>query len=775
MLLAQQDRAHESYEFLQALLDALPQQIAVIDATGDILAVNQAWIDFANENRGQLAATDHFVNYLNTCSAAAAAGDRDADEAFHGISEVLAGQLDHFELTYPCHSPEEQRWFSMQVRPINSDGRANFIVLHTNVTENKLLEDGLKRESAAVREKEALLVSLLDNSPNPISLKDTDRRFLYVNRAFEETFEVNSDQILGQRLSPVFTQYHSAAADVLDDDVIRTGEVRSEERAFPKSAGRLFEYVATKFPIKDAKNRITGVGTILTNAAAIKQLEHRFTAAFESMTSANVLFDQLGNIESINGVAEQIFGYTREELIGQEVGKLLPAEDREHHVRRLRAHVHSDAGDFTGVSREVSGLRKNGEIFPMQIGIGEMTVGGRKAFIGSISDLTDLRRLEKQLFQAQRMEAVGQLTGGVAHDFNNLMATVLGNAELLERVLGVHECVHSYVRPIVQAVDRGAALTQRLLAFARQQALSPVAADVAKRIDGMGEILSRALGGSIGLRIDRPATLWTVMVDPAQFETALLNLAFNARDAMPSGGRLEIEAENVAFAEDGIAGAGERKAGEYVRIDVSDSGTGIPESAIAHVFEPFFTTKETGKGNGLGLSMVYGFVKQSGGEISVASSEGEGTTVSLFLPRATTYTEEDVPGADTHGYQQGTGRILVLEDDKDVRAVAVSVLKEHGYQVREASNGPWALELMRAEAPFDLLFTDIALPGGMSGGQVASKARELQPALQVIYTTGYAHDALTRDDILEVDAKILRKPYRQFELLEIIANMLVSD
>jgi signal transduction histidine kinase len=381
-------------------------------------------------------------------------------------------------------------------------------------------------------------------------------------------------------------------------------------------------------------------------------------------------------------------------------------------------------------------------------------------------EVAERMRIEETLRQAQKMEAVGQLTGGVAHDFNNLLTAICGGADTLRRLLPQRlgpdeQRVRRAVRMIEEGAQRAATLTQRLLAFARRQALDPQALDANKLVSGMSELLRRTLGESVAVETVLAGGLWRTMADPNQLENALLNLAVNARDAMPRGGCLTIETANTFLDEAYVAQYPEVVPGQYVMIAVSDTGTGISADTIDHVFEPFFTTKEFGQGTGLGLSQVYGFIKQSNGHVKIYSELGQGTAVKLYLPRLTKEVEVAPDGEPAEDDAQlGSGElILVVEDDEAVRQYSVEALRELGYRVVAAPNGRAGLELLSRYPAIRLLFTDVGLPGGMTGRQLADQARLQRPDLPVLFTTGYARNAIVHGGILDPGTHLLPKPF----------------
>ena len=390
-------------------------------------------------------------------------------------------------------------------------------------------------------------------------------------------------------------------------------------------------------------------------------------------------------------------------------------------------------------------------------------------------DVTERRSFDERLRQAQKLEALGQLTGGVAHDFNNLLTVILGNAELLTERLDDQQQLRLLAEMTASAAERGAELTNRLLAFARRQALEPRRVDINRLIGGMDGLLRRTLGERLEIEVVRGGGVWSARVDPGQLEVALLNLAINARDAMPDGGRLTIETANASLDDDYAARHEEVVPGQYVMLSLTDSGHGMTPEHMARAFEPFFTTKAVGKGSGLGLSMVYGFVKQSGGHIKLYSEVGEGTTARLYLPRATADDPEAVYPTDVDEPAPGEEHVLVVEDDALVREHVSSLLEGLGYRVTRAENGHEALAAIDAHDDIALLFTDVVMPGGMDGRRLADEARRRRPALRVLYTSGYTENAIVHHGRLDAGVQLLSKPYRRTELAAKVRRVLDGD
>ncbi len=396
--------------------------------------------------------------------------------------------------------------------------------------------------------------------------------------------------------------------------------------------------------------------------------------------------------------------------------------------------------------------------------------GAAEEVIATVHDITERTRIEAQLAQAQKMEAVGHLTGGVAHDFNNLLAVILGRLQLLDEELGDRPELRNWVRSSLKAVDRGATLTKSLLAFSRRQALTPVELDLNAVIDDVDDMLRRTLGETYEFRVAKASEPWHVEADPGQLQNALLNLVLNARDAMPNGGTLVISTANVTLAAGDANRQGELQPGDYVMLAVSDTGAGMSREVAERAFEPFFTTKDVDKGSGLGLSMVYGFVKQSGGHVTLDSQPGRGTTVRIYLPRKVgARSVAQAKDVDLPSVPRGTSAILVVEDNDELRQLTRDQLERLGYTVLQAGDGAEGLRILRETPGIDLLLTDVVMPHGMSGPELAETATALLPKLKVIFMSGYTEQR----DMLERarghgTLRLLQKPFHVLELATLI-------
>jgi PAS domain S-box-containing protein len=474
-------------------------------------------------------------------------------------------------------------------------------------------------------------------------------------------------------------------------------------------------------------------------------------------------------IADMNPAFETALSVTAERVRGRAIDELLPERPARrliNHYRRVRA-----AGKPVTTRVEVpfpGGTRVWESILapvPASGGAGER-------LIGSVRDITDRERSEERLREAQRMEAIGQLTGGVAHDFNNLLQVIRGNLELLQRSVNGDERSQTRLRNAIFGAERAAQLTRQLLAFARRQPLEPKVVNLSRLVSDMADLLRRTLGEAIEVETVVAGGLWNTIADPAQVESALLNLALNARDAMPGGGRLTVEITNAVLDEAYAREARDVTPGQYVMLAVTDTGEGMSEEVRARVFEPFFTTKAEGKGTGLGLSMVYGFAKQSNGHIQIYSEPGQGTTVKIYLPRSR-QTEAAPPPPPPPETVIDRGRtILVVEDEAAVREAAVAMLDELGYQSLEAGDAQAALALVEGGAHVDLVFTDVVMPGPMRTREFAQALKTLRPELPVLFTSGYTDNAIIHQGRLDEGVQLISKPYARAELARRLALLL---
>ncbi|SFR82171.1 histidine kinase famiy protein [Sphingomonas jatrophae] len=515
--------------------------------------------------------------------------------------------------------------------------------------------------------------------------------------------------------------------------------------------------------------------TIDGKGSAFAQRDGRdiFFAAVETTRMPMIVTDPAlpdNPIIFCNNAFSSMTGYAMEEIVGQNC-RFLQGPDTD---RATIAEVREGIEARREVSVEVLNYRKNGSTFWNALFISPVYAsdGSLAFFFASQLDISRRRDAENALRQAQKMEAVGQLTGGIAHDFNNLLQVIVGYVDLLQANPTVQgePRVGRAVEAIAKAASRGATLTQQLLAFARKQDLKGRIVNLNALVEGFRSLIERTLsGGAIEVRYDLGEGLANARVDAVQAEMALLNILINARDAMPDGGRITIRTENRRVEQGGHRPSGTQP-GDYVALSVEDDGAGIPADILAKVFEPFFTTKEVGKGTGLGLSMVYGFMKQSGGGVSIDSTEGKGTTVTLLFPRADG--NDSTQTSRRRDQQPGSESILLVEDQEDVALLGETILSDFGYRVTVANDARAALDVVERGEPIDLLFTDIVMPGGMNGVVLAREVRRRRPKCKILLTTGYADSALDASAEATEEFDVLHKPYRRQDLIQRVRQIL---
>jgi PAS domain S-box-containing protein len=604
---------------------------------------------------------------------------------------------------------------------------------------------------------------------------DNDWRLVYFNPAAE--------RMCGRDLGAMIGKPIHDWLDISPDNPFRIAYTASKQKGEPVALAGYSEVFAAWVDVRGYPH--PGGYTILFRAAGelpaagrTADSEHEREATrsinqriFDTSLDLILVVDRRGDFLRVSPSAFAILGYTPENMIGRSATDFVFVDDLESTRDNMRlARRGRHARNF-----ECRYVHKDGHPVPISwTGIWSEP-DGQYFFIGR--DMTDRITLEGQLLQAQKMEAIGQLTGGVAHDFNNILTVIIGMTELLSDALGSDRKLAPIVEAVDEAASRGAQLTQRMLAFARKQPLQAQMIDLNETVSRSVAMLQRTLGEDIAVKPVFAEGLWTALVDPSQVEDAILNLAVNARDAMPNGGRLMIETANAHLDEEYAAHNVEVTPGDYVSVSVTDSGGGMAPEVVERVFEPFFTTKEVGRGTGLGLSMVYGFVKQSRGHVKVYSEVGHGTRITLYLPRASAAADEIATSGVSPAAPHLSGRetILVVEDSETVRKVAVSMLRGLGYQVREAEDGPNALAILKERGQIDLLFTDLIMPNGIDGEELLRRAREMRPGIKALFTSGYSeHFLQSRGSVGGAGVPLVSKPYRTQKLAEAVRGVLDS-
>lgn len=587
------------------------------------------------------------------------------------------------------------------------------------------------------------------------------------------------DEILGEHFSRFYTDEDKATELPRRalETASREGKFEAEGWRLRKDGTRFWAHVVID-PIRDPRGNLIGFAKITRDLTerkrtqeALKESEERFRLLVQGVTDyAIYMLDPKGIVSNWNPGAQRIKGYTQDEIVGQHFSQFYTDEDRATELPRRALETAAREGRF-----EAEGwrLRKDGTRFWASVVIDRIQndMGELIGFAKITRDITERRQAQEALaqaqaalFQSQKMEAVGQLTGGVAHDFNNLLTVIVNSLDLLTRNTRDARDMR-LIESAQRAAERGAKLTQQLLAFSRRQPLQPALHNPNTLIGGFEAILRRACGELVKLRLALAPGVRSISVDAPQFEAALLNLIVNARDAMPDGGSLTIKTGNVTIGENEQAPAA-LKPGPYVSITVEDTGSGITPEVLDRVFEPFFTTKEIGKGTGLGLSQVYGFVTQSGGHIKVDSTPDQGTKVTMLLPAQDNGEEvvEDEDGT-VHPARDSAGTVLIVEDEPAVLEVASDIFDSLGYDVLTATDANEAVAVLGSDAAIDVMFSDVIMPNGMNGVELSRKAREMRPHLRILLASGYPMSALPSEG-LGAGVSFISKPYRWTELAD---------
>ncbi|MBS0233242.1 MAG: PAS domain S-box protein [Proteobacteria bacterium] len=618
-----------------------------------------------------------------------------------------------------------------------------------------------------------MLKAILESAVAAILAIDSSGRIQSVNPAAEKMFGYSAAEMMGKPVNMLMPEPYRSQHDAYIGRHLATGEKRiigigREVQGLNKD-GTIFPIHLSvgEFEV-EGQRFFSGIINDLTARARLQAEIDRqsllFQAVFDHVPEALVISSPDGEIILLNPAATRMFGYSADEAVNVEFS-LFFSDPQD-----LQKLQESSSGSRT-ISTPLR--RKDGTTLPGQGHVADIVGadGSRIAVVSLFRDMTEDLKQKEAALKSQRLEAIGQLSGGIAHDFNNLLTIISGNLELLEESI-TNPQDHELLIRASRAADSGARLTNRLLTFARRRQLAAEVINLNEQVRGMTELLRRTLGDTIELRTHLADDLWLARVDAGEVEAAVINLAINARDAMPDGGNLTIRTDNAVLEEGEVGFEGPLTAGEYVRISVSDNGTGMTKETLSRVFEPFFTTKAPGRGTGLGLSTIYGFVKQSQGNITIYSEPGIGTTVNLYLPRSVeSKNAQQEPEPATTRLARGES-VLVVEDNRDVRALTVKRFERLGYRVVECVTGAEAKEALQNGLAVELVFTDIMMPGGMTGIDLAKWIAETRPDLPVILTTGFAEEiagTVTRET---EPWTILRKPYAQKDLSTVVRKTL---
>lgn len=876
-----------------AILDALPAHVALLDAEGCVVTVNEGWRRFGAENA--LPDPDYCLgrNYLEVCENAAGSYSEEASKAAHGIRKVLAGELNCFELEYSCHSPTEQQWFRMRVAPLKTGHQAGAVVMHVNVTDSILAQDALRESEAqyralfenlhsgaaicdvildadgkpvdfinvcvnathekqsglkpdqilgrritevlpeeevaplivrygsvvlsgepihmehyqpslhryfdvtaykiagcriavlfqditerknsedALQKSEARYRTLVENIPQNIMIRDLDSHYVSINENYAKLLNVSAEEVVGKNDFDFFPR--ELAEKYRDDDkrVMETGQTLEFDEDYDEHGKRMWIHTL-KAPVRDTAGKIVGVLATFWDVTEHRLAEekiHLQAAALETAANGIVITDVQGTIEWVNPAFSRLTGYSSEEAIGKNPRDLVKSDVHDDAFYKEMWETILAGRDWQG---EITNRRKDGTLYtevqtitPVRNRSGELS-----HFVGVKIDVTDRKKLEQELRQAQKMESIGHLAGGIAHDFNNLLTVISGYTEMALGAVPEDEDLHRDLTQVYKASERAATLTRQLLAFSRKQVLRPEKIDLNQVILDCTKMLKRLVGEDIAFQLKPGEELWPVMADPGQIEQIVMNLVVNARDAMPRGGSLVIETHNVDLDENINLRHNGMRQGRYVCLVVTDTGTGMDADTMEQIFEPFFTTKEVGKGTGLGLATVYGIIKQSGGEIYVYSEIGIGTAFKIYLPKA----ETDSQGTETQESEcvalSGNETILLVEDEEPLRELTGRILTEAGFTVLSAQDAAEALQLAKQQqTPIHLVLTDVIMPG-ISGRELADRLHECHPEYKILFMSGYTDTAIATHGVLNSGTHLLSKPFTPRQLIKKIREIL---
>ncbi len=753
--------AAEKSALLGTTLEIMDHGYCVFDAESRLLSFNQKYIDMYRFPPGFVRQGMHHGEILRALAGRGHFGDGDIEELVGTrLASADAGEARNNENTI-----SDGTTYLYQRRPMPNGG---FVATFTDITDRK-------RAEQAVHDSEARYRGLIEESILPIQISTVDRSFLYVNRAYLDLLGYGSTEEFFERRAKVIAPRDR-------DRIIAMAEARKRGEDVPD----IYEYDAVKkdgtiVPLQSFSRRIVWEGKEAYQRTLIDLTERREAersllnseARFRDLIEGSLLGIQIATKEKgrvfANQACVKLFGYdSLEDLFAIPRWNLIAEHDR----KQVRASGEAlFAGEAFPAVYEFDGMRKDGSVVPIQSIMRRIVWQGEDAIQRTFLDLTERKRAEDQLRQAQKMEAVGQLTGGIAHDFNNLLTVVQGNLQMMTARLRQPDMVR-LAETALKAAKRGSQLTQRLLAFSRKQTLAPEVIRLDRLVADMSDMMRRTLGETIEIEVATESGLWNCEIDPGQLENAILNLALNARDAMARGGRLTIKTENVVLNQPETVLQNVVPAGDYVVVSVADTGTGMSADELEHAFEPFFTTKDVGQGSGLGLSMVHGFISQSDGFVTIDSAKGAGTTVKMYLPKSTGMGLAAPHSADTEEPLSRGELVLVVEDDPDLRAFTVTLLDSLGYDTVEAGNGKAAVEILRNIPGIHLLFTDVVLPGGMSGVDIAKQAASLVPGIKILFTSGYADDVLARHGQTYEKVQLITKPFQIGELARHLRSVL---
>ncbi len=774
---------NNSKELLSLFLSGLHEMAVVTDAKGAIIAANDAW---HKHDKPEGVTGQAKENFIESVQAGEIVSTADCIAALADSFAAVASGKSVAEVRV-CHQKNRSgaNWVTVKITPITSGEKLLLLVrletLHTHPI----------RGSTEDMVPQTLYKSLLDDLPILLNICDQHMRYVWVNRNFREQFELASDDVLGKMVADIPGLDQFDRLQLLRRRCFETGQEQSEIIRV-KFKNRDMVLDARYIPVLEADGKVQYViGANRDITRQEKSQEARSAAhnllndVLEKMPVGFVAVDRHFHILRANNLAYKLFDHNREDLIGQHIDVLIPTEYRAHHEKFMQTFAAGDAQSLLMDSRrEVYGLRADGAVFPIMASVLKMHLGEFPLYCVMIIDLTQIRAAEQRLIetelgiqQMQKQEALGQLAGNIAHDFNNLMAIVLGYADIIQEKKDLPETMQQMVAEIKKAVQRGAALTKQILAYAKHQALDVKRVDMHELLLENRTMLQAALTTGVSLRFSMNAEMRCAEIDENQFMQVLLNLAVNARDAMPSGGDFTVSTRTIRLDDDFFAGRGlASQNGDYLYLTLADTGHGIPQDIVSRIFDPYFSTKPRDKGTGLGLSVAYGIIKQHKGFIFCDSKPGTGTIFEILLPlsqdvRDKGKTEKLTGDLSMLKEKYAEVTVLVVDDEDALRAMIVTVLRGAGFIVHEASNGRRALDLIDTfPGKIDIILSNIMMPE-MNGLEMADEARLLQPEAAFIFISGYSKELLMSKQP-DQNFRLLIKPFQRHALFAEIHHAL---
>ncbi len=756
----------------RGLLEAAPDAMVVVDKSGGIVLLNvQAEKQFGYSRDELVGRKVKSIIPEGFAERLVADGTRTAAEA---LAQQIGTGIDLIGL----RKDGTEFPIEIMLSPLESPEGTLVTAAIRNITVRKTAEQQLAQTEARYR-------GLLEAAPDGMVVVDRHGQIVLLNAQAEKQFGYRRDELLGQKVTNIIPE---GFAERLIADGTRTAA-----QALAQQIGTGIELNGrrkdgTRFPIEIMLSPLESAEGILVTAAIrditvrkdserhLAQMEARYRGLLEAAPDGMVVVDRSGLIVLLNAQAEKQFGYRRDELLAQKVTNIIPEGFAERLIADGTRTAAQALAQQIGTGIELNGRRKDGTRFPIEIMLSPLESPEGVLVTAAIRDISERKQLARQLHQSQKMEAVGQLTGGIAHDFNNLLTVIIGNLGLLDRLVANDEAAIKRVKTAQKAAARGADITRRLLVFSCNEELNPAFVLLGDSVQNMIEMASRALGSDIKITTKLDASVPALFVDPAALESALLNLVVNARDAMPKGGSIIISSELMELHEDHPAvQARDLKRGRYVCVTVTDTGDGMSREVLERACEPFFTTKPHDKGTGLGLAMVYGFVKQSGGMVRIYSEVHLGTTVSFYLPIVADLLHPVNSDTPHPFHAKLGGTVLVVDDEADILEIAHVYLAEMGFTAIQARDGASALRAIAQYDDIDLLVTDVVMPGGMNGAELVQKARELRPALKIIYSSGFPAEALAERTMPLLDGPLLRKPYQRTDFAAVVRRVMEGN